>query len=119
MRYCYRPAYYQSYVERFEKFCVGDLLLDTLDNVIGDTIITTKHERCDQPHQLFCFPRQRAIIVSLGIKVEEAFDLEVSFFQNLLVHFLPVRFELLQGMAVVRHFWAHRQTGLAPGIRMW
>src|SRR5437667_11360365 len=119
MRDCYRSAYYQSYIEGLEELCVGDLLLDTLDNVVGNAVIATKNERCDKSQQLLSLSRKRAIIVSLGIQVEEAFDLKISFCQNFLVHFLPVSFELFEGVAVARHFRAHLQADSSPGIRMW
>ena len=119
VRYGYRSAYYQSYVEGLEKLCIGDLLLDALDYVVGDTVIATKNERGDESHQLFGLPGKRAIIVSLGIQVEEAFDLKVSFCQNFLVHFLPISFEFFEGVAVARHFRAHLHPDSSPGIRMW
>jgi hypothetical protein len=63
--------------------------------MIRYAIVATQHERSHQPDEFFGALRQRSIIVSPRIQVEEALNPEMSGVQNPLVHLAAERVEFL------------------------
>lgn len=91
-----RTTNYQHHVQSLEKFLVRNTLLDTTDNMIGNTIIAAQHCGSNQAQQLFRFHVQSTLLVSSRVQREKPLDPEVASRKNAGVHAFAIALELFK-----------------------